>query len=361
MRLRRLALRDDPDYDWVSPTPGPGRAEACGTCHAPLYDEWRAGGHARSATGPAFRARYDRLLNDRPDGAGVCAACHAPGLRPDPLADFDLREAVKGQGELSGVHCDYCHKVAGIGRGEIGLTHGRFLLDVRRPPPGEQAFFGPLDDADRGDDVHGPFQRDARLCGACHEGNVFGVPVYTTFSEWRASPAAKAGKSCQACHMTPTGTLTNVAPGRGGRPRDPHTLGNHAFWRGSQLQMLREALKLDVRIEGREAVVTLTNVGAGHAVPTGFVDRNLVLFVDDEPVRVFAKVLRGRDGASPAPFWKALVEPLSDTRLRPGVADFSRHRLADGADAATVRVVHRRFWHEDEGELVVFRREVGRR
>src|SRR5262249_31537693 len=129
---------------------------------------------------------------------------------------------------LQGVHCDYCHKIAEVDNPQPGLTHGRFGLKLRRPAEG-QLFFGPLDDVDRGDDAYSPLYRESRYCASCHEGTVFGVPVYTTYSEWLASPAAREGKQCQDCHMAPTGLLTNLAPGKGGIPRDPKTLANHRF------------------------------------------------------------------------------------------------------------------------------------
>ena len=40
-----------------------------------------------------------------------------------------------------------------------------------------------------------------------HEGVVFGVHVYSTYSEWLDSPARKQGRHCQDCHMKPTGTM----------------------------------------------------------------------------------------------------------------------------------------------------------
>ena len=169
------------------------------------------------------------LLAEHPDGAGVCSSCHAPAVRDDDPAVFDLRK-LEGVARL-GVHCDYCHKVAGPGDGQLGLAHGRFYLRLLRPRSG-QLFFGPLDDVDRGEDSFSPFQRDSRFCASCHEGVVFGVPVYTTYSEWLQSPARRRGQQCQDCHMAPTGRLTNFAPGHGGLDRDPATLANHRFFDG---------------------------------------------------------------------------------------------------------------------------------
>ena len=44
--------------------------------------------------------------------------------------------------------------------------------------------------------------------------------------------------------MTPTGTLTNVAPGKGGVRREPATLSNHLFFQGSKAEMLRRSVRL---------------------------------------------------------------------------------------------------------------------
>src|SRR5262249_24600286 len=184
-------------------------------------------------------------------------------------------------------------------------------------------------------------------CASCHEGVVFGVHVYSTFSEWEQSPARREGKQCQTCHLKPTGRMTNMAPEHGGRERDPQTLGNHSFFAGGLEAMLRACLRLDVRAsrtnEGVLIKVTLEAIDVGHRVPTGFVDRNLVLVVQGrdgdgkalplqsgpqlsllagrglagQPGRLYAKQLRGFDGTQPAPFWRSDTA-VEDSRLKPG-------------------------------------------
>ena len=131
---------------------------------AEIYREWSASGHARGVNDRHFRNLYEGtdwhghpsgwgLLNEHPNGAGVCAACHVPALPAGDPARFDLRWAsgVAAQG----VHCDFCHKVAGLGDGPIGLSHGVLNFELRRPTSG-QLFFGPLDDVDRGEDAYTP-------------------------------------------------------------------------------------------------------------------------------------------------------------------------------------------------------------
>jgi hypothetical protein len=378
-----LPAGDCERYGWVGPDPDAGQPHQCGNCHAEIHREWSQSGHARSVSNPHFRNLYDgsdwhgraskgwSLLGEYPDGAGVCTACHAPTAPSDQPAYYDMRRA---EGVAArGVHCDYCHKIADTS-GDVGLTHGRFGLQLLRPAQG-QLFFGPLDDVDRGEDVYSPLYRQSRYCASCHEGTVFGVHVYGTYSEWLESPARREGKQCQTCHMAPTGTLTNVAPGHGGIPRDPRTLGNHRFFAGSQAAMLRQCLCVTVRLERDEdrvrVVVEVRADGVGHRVPTGFADRNLVLVVDGRTAdgqivsprsapllpplagkdvagragRLYAKILRDFDGNSPAPFWRA--DPaFTDTRLEPGRTDRLDLVFPSQVEQLHVRVLYRRFWPE---------------
>jgi len=342
MRLRLTALpaEDDEDYAWVDPTPDAADEARCGNCHKETHREWAGGGHARSATSPYFRRSYERLLVEHPDGSAVCSSCHAPGLRGDDPALLDLRE-VKGVA-AKGTHCDFCHKVAGLADGAFGLTHGRHLFRLLRPKEG-QLFFGPLDDVDRGEDAYSPLYRDSRYCAACHEGTVFGVPVYTTYTEWLASPARREGKHCQDCHMTPTGRMTNTAPGRGGVERDPRTLSNHSFWDGGQRAMLRRSLRVETRVIGPVAEVRVTAEGVGHRVPTGFIERRLEAEAEglDGAGRSLGvrRWVYGRDTGG-VPFWKS--PDVSDGRLSPGVADVRRLEYGPGLASVRVRLTHRR-------------------
>ncbi len=402
LTLAPLPREDHEDYRWVSSVPGEG-SHNCGSCHEELYREWSASAHARSATGKHFLNLYDgsdwdgrpnvgwSLLRDNPNGAGVCNSCHAPTMPFDADGYFDVRNA-KGVA-AQGVHCDYCHKIQGVGDGQLGLSHGRFNLRLLRPARG-QLFFGPLDDVDRGEDSFSPLYRDGRYCASCHEGTVFGVAVYTTYSEWQASPARRAGKQCQTCHMAPTGHMANVAPGHGGIERDPKSLANHRFFAGSQEEMLRGAVSLSAvaRRDGEavRADVEVRADGAGHRLPTGFIDRHLLLVAEaldadgrslplkDGPVlssvagralagrpgKLYAKLLKDFDGHSPAPFWKADPEPV-DTRLTPGEPDRVAFTFPAGTTRLRLRLLYRRFWQQTadekrwpDNEIVVAEREV---
>jgi hypothetical protein len=219
-----------------------------------------------------------------------------------------------------------------------------------------------------------PVYRQSRYCGACHEGIVFGVHAYGTYSEWLESPAKKQGKQCQDCHMAPTGTLTNIAPRKGGVERRPETLASHAM-PGATAAMLRRAVSMQVatRIEKNDRVLEIEIVAnhVGHRVPTGYVDRHLVLVVKAAaadanhvvdltrgerlpqsagawsglPGRIYAKRLIGEKDRTPTPFWLP-VERVDDTRLFPGQPDRRTFAFPASTKRATVELWHRRFWAE---------------
>jgi hypothetical protein len=402
LTLLPLPREDNEEYHWVSSAPGAG-SHNCGNCHEEIYREWSASAHARAAAGRHFLNLYDggdwdgrpntgwSLLRDNPDGAGVCNSCHAPTMPFDSASYFDIRRARGVAAE--GVHCDYCHKVQGVGEGPLGLSHGRFNLRLLRPTEG-QLFFGPLDDVDRGDDTFSPLYHDSRYCASCHEGTVFGVAVYTTYSEWQASPAARTGKQCHTCHMAPTGRMTNLAPGHGGIDREPQTLANHRFFAGSPRDMLRAAVTLEASAHQRDGAarveVEVRADGAGHRLPTGYIDRHLLLVVeavdaDDRPLppaqgpvlppaagkalagqpgKLYARLLKDFDGHSPAPFWKADPDP-ADTRLTPGAPDRATFVFPDATARVRLRLLYRRFWQQvadekrwPDNEIVVAERQV---
>ena len=139
--------------------------------------------------------------------------------------------------------------------------------------------------------------------------------------------------------------------------------------------MLKSCLRLAIHAEhetgGVKVEVELRPDGVGHRVPTGFVDRHLVLVVeafnaDGQPMgpavgprlpldagkaladrsgKLFAKLLKDHTGHSPAPFWQADPEP-TDTRLTAGIADHSAYLFSSDTKTLRARVLYRRFWQE---------------
>ena len=384
IRLRPFPTEDCPEYQWVDPRPDAKNAKNCGNCHGEIYREWAASGHRRASSNRRFLNIYDgtdwhgraghgwNLLQDQPDLGTVCSACHAPTVPFDHPGYEDIRQ-VEGVDSL-GVHCDYCHKIQATSTKHLGLEHGRFAYSLLRPAHG-QLFFGPLDDVDRDEDAYSPLYHQSRYCAACHEGTIAGVPVYTTYSEWRQSPAHRRGQQCQDCHMAPTGTMENIAPGRGGVRRDPATLASHRM-RGADGDMLRSCLDLTIEVRHQNnTLAVVVEVGAsnvGHRVPTGFIDRHLVLLVEarnregesvkalsgpsvprfaigrsvraDVAGQLFARQLVGAQGEQPVPFWRP-TRLGADTRLSPGQRVKSRWQFSTGpVRQLRIRLIYRRFY-----------------
>jgi hypothetical protein len=380
LRLLRLPEIDNDDYDWIDPHPNPTQANNCANCHAEIYREWNSSAHAGSATNPKFLSLYAgtdgtappqpkwNARHEHPDGAAVCATCHAPTLT-SPTLDYDVREA-NGVAK-SGVHCDYCHKVVDAPTDKIGLRFGRDALELLRPASSDLLSYGPLDDAVRKGESFAtfPVYKESRYCATCHEGTILGVHAYGTYSEWLESPARAQGKQCQNCHMTPTGKMTNVALNKGGIERRPETLASH-HTPGASLDMLLQALDLKVTLHGRRVETELTARNVGHRVPTGFPDRQLILVVTatDSAGRavamtdgprlppstgrwpghagtLYAKQLIGEKNRTPIPFWLH-VENVEDTRLTPAQPDRRAFVVGDSARRVSVQLWYRRFWHE---------------
>jgi mono/diheme cytochrome c family protein len=384
LTLIPLPAADNEDYVWIDPHPTAPAGNHCGSCHGAIYREWAGSAHARSARNPKFLHLFAGTAGSGPPfptwnvraeyalGAGVCATCHAPTMTSSDL-DYDVRKA--NGVAANGVHCDYCHKIVDAPTDRLGTRFGRDGLRLLRPAGKAQLSFGPLDDAIRAGESFGqlPLYRDSRYCASCHEGVIFGVHVYGTFSEWLDSPARRQGRQCQDCHMAPTGTLTNLAPGHGGIARDPYTLASHRF-PGGDLEMLRSCLEVKGRASrtSREVRVDVTVRAdhVGHRVPTGFVDRHLILVVEAcdagglpvAPIEgprlppsagdwrgragwLYAKQLADQSGRAPVPFWGPVAK-VTDTRLFPHQVDRRRFVFGDAAVRVKVHLWYRRFWQE---------------
>jgi hypothetical protein len=371
--LTPLPDRDNENYIWVNPHPDRRQAHNCGNCHTEIYDEWRRSSHARSADNPRFLSLYAgqaqswNLTREHPLGVGVCAACHAPTFT-DSTLEYDLTKVVGVA--AAGVHCDYCHKISDAPTDRLGTRFGRDGLSLLRPPNQEQFFFGPLDDAVRPGEsfAYSTLYKESSYCASCHEGVIFGVHVYGTYSEWLESPARAQGQQCQTCHMTPTGKMRNIAPGHGGVERDPRSLASHLF-PGNHRDMLRRCLSVKVTKAGKRLSVTVLAENVGHRVPTGFIDRNLLLIVESSgadgkrlklvsgprlpasagqdlagfPGLLYAKQLHDPAGRSPIPFWLPHGK-IIDTRLKPGRTRHVEFAFDATITKARVRLIYRRFW-----------------
>jgi hypothetical protein len=356
--LRRYQSGDNRDYAWVPPT-GPG---SCYSCKPAVTQLWLdADAHSRSAQNPRFLSMYtgtdlsgrrspltrytytkdyggfplppDLSLPyygpgyklDFPKTAGNCAACHVPGAALDDPYGIDPT-LVTGV-DTFGVHCDFCHKVAGVRLDADGLPAsnlpGVLSMDIRRPftddPQRYQLFFGPFDDDNvPEEDTYLPLIEQSAFCAPCHFGVFWDTIVYNSYGEWLASPYSdpQTGQTCQDCHM-PRPTLidglplTNIAPDEGGVERDPLTIAAHTFPGASDSQLLQNAVSMWVEAyrEGSRLVVTVTvtNDQTGHHVPTDSPLRHLILLV--EATGPDGRTLTHLEGPQ-VPEWGGIGDPV---------------------------------------------------
>lgn len=391
VHLRRVE-DDQPDYEWVHSSRGKGN---CASCHPEIEKQWAQGAHGNGLMNSRFLHLYKApgqpgtdpenwsLWHDFPEGRTACVSCHAPSLKPLEEGVEDITQV--NLDRLHGIECDFCHKVNAVRNREIGLSHGRDMLEQRRPSKG-QVFFGPLKDAKGGDDSYSPIYQDSRYCASCHEGVLFGRRVYSTYSEWLASPAGARGMQCQACHMKADGRMTNIAPGAGGREREAGSLASHDLMPGGKLVMLRSAIGMEVVTasnEGRTGVlVRLLASGVGHRVPTGHVDHHLLLKVvalSDSKIMQptsgmmlpawLGKRYEGGGGVvlgrpnlddekkSLVPFWKAAREP-QDSRLEADKVREYRWEFSGNCDEVRVQLCYRAGWSSRGGEMMIVEKTI---
>ena len=238
-------------------------AKVCGECHPNQYKQWSLSSHAYANLSPMFN-KFEQKINDLASGTigHFCVRCHASvgsalGERRD-IAWWNRSAASR-----EGITCVSCHR---IGEG-YGKTNA-----ARRITPGSihEPVFGPFettggvkaisnareygilvspDQADRATDPDGKkwirmhqaaIQSNilvkSEFCVSCHQVQVHpGIKLETVWEEYRNSPAAKEGITCQQCHMsTVPGQNTGFATGpaayvNGMTVRDDRPLTDHTF------------------------------------------------------------------------------------------------------------------------------------
>jgi hypothetical protein len=238
---------------WQLPVPAQGAApegwttgeasldpDDCRSCHPKQWEEWRSSLHA-GAFSPGFAGQLIEGGLAAPAEVRNCQTCHNPleeqqpfdaSGSPSPIYDADLR--------AKGLVCAGCHVRA---HRRLGPPRREGLPPLAGPQP------------------HGGFEerpewQEARFCAPCHQffddAGVAGKPLENTFTEWRESPQAAAGRSCQSCHM----------------PDRAH------LWRGiHDPDMVRAAVEVELlpaksAPEEVRATLVVTNRDVGHAFPS---------------------------------------------------------------------------------------------
>jgi len=280
--------------------------QACGTCHQQQLKDWQGSLHAH-AMGPGLWGQImDMNPTDRSEHQ-ACLHCHAPlaeqadevvaTLSGENLASSRDAEENSFNAPLykQGLICAGCHmreyKIHGPQSRQSTTPKANPSVNTPLPHNGWQS-----QDA---------FESSS-FCAACHQ---FGSDGYelngklleNTFEEWKVSPQAKQGKSCQSCHM----------------PDRRH------LWRGihdkatvlSGVDISME--NIVTKGEGAGATLVMTNTGVGHRFPTYITPRVVVEAVQlDSAGKSIPETRHERIVARQVSL--DLSQELFDTRLAPG-------------------------------------------
>ncbi len=277
----------------------------CSDCHSDIYNQWQSSTHSLAHKDPLYRQMTNYVLGgvkdkDERQEAEACVKCHTPVgvVTGNPGKTSDDLTAVPDIAK-QGVQCDYCHSATGTTRMyNNGLTlspgHGELDPGIKR---------GPRDDAVSSfhDSRYSEFHTGSEICGTCHNVKhvVFMTDLETTYAEWADSPYNSKDPArrvtCQGCHMYQRPGVP--ATGATARPDNPgyasdfgperkhvfthNFVGGNAYVPGlfdgdAQITMAEERLQNAARLsldtgnlKNREIRIEVTNIGAGHDLPTG--------------------------------------------------------------------------------------------
>ncbi len=300
--------------------------EACGSCHAHQYADWKESLHSR-AMGPGPWGQISDLTRSNPEEAVQCQTCHAPLSEQMPVLLKSINSGETAQEknphfdpklQSQGIVCAVCHvrKNERFGPPKAESTTGTQYLP--------------------GTPNHGGVQRTshferAEFCRDCHQFDpensvlVNGKPLQDTYREWQNSTWGRGEASCQDCHMPARRHVWKGIHDRdwvtGGVRIETH-LPKGAATSGSPLELS----------------VEVTNAAVGHKFPTYITPK---VFVRAELLDNSGRVLPGTnqertigwDARFDGREWKEFF----DTRIPPGEKSQKNFKWTRPALAKKVR------------------------
>jgi len=227
-------------------------ATTCATCHPKHYKEWSVSQHSYAQLSPVYLS-FSSFTNEITSGTNgdFCFRCHTPigaNMNEDPfMSNLDRHPSSR-----EGITCIACHrmnKTYNKRSGRLAIQKGDLLAPVYGPKGGEE-LARVLDNTDEyrvvtekgkpGRKIHTKAVKfeslsSSTFCGQCHDVTLLnGFRLEEAFSEYRMSPAAAKGTTCQDCHMgkeqgVPSGYEEGPAAVVGGKETNPRKLTNHIF------------------------------------------------------------------------------------------------------------------------------------
>ncbi len=379
--------------DWTS-------SVKCKSCHSDIFNQWADSNHKNLVgTNPYYMVLEN--LAAKVEGEKFrkwCMSCHNPsgvttGLTrtTDTMGHLFDKGAKKtlidefekyGNSKLEeGVSCVTCHRITKI---EDAGGNASYTLNITQRP--KYAFEDSTSKIGQWlsqkfinskpkkhlDSYIKSIYKDPVYCASCHDefSPAKGTKIVSTFKEWQQSPFNNPEdltkhKTCIDCHMTnmKNGKYSPLA-GRstdGGKIKKDvkvhYFSGSNHFLSGLKsklhedqtIQLLRTSAKIDIDIKDGKIYAKVTNIGAGHHLPTGVADfRELWLNITikdrdsrvvfesgklkkdgnlGEDARPFMKVF-GDENGKPVGllFWK-YKKLLSDTRIAAGKTRVERYDI----------------------------------
>ncbi len=306
------------------------RAETCGACHREIYEEWKISTHARAWLDDAQfqeELKKSRGAGGNGDVGWMCINCHTPVMNQLPqlvvgLQDGKLNAPIYEPNpfydpvmELDAITCATCH-----------VKDGKIL--------------GPY-----GDSTHAPHpvqKSDTLLseetCTRCHQAEAVFPDInlgcfFTTGAEWKASPAAARGETCQHCHMPEVERAIAIQPNLPIRKTRRHWFGGSLIPKHPSYEAEIAPLRaiygdgVETRLHAVSKPCTtdeqcqwvsldVANTRAGHHVPTGDPERHMIFTLT---AKAGGEVIAEKTVEFGSKYqWWPTIEKLSDTRIAAG-------------------------------------------
>ncbi len=194
-------------------------AATCGICHPKHYKEWSVSQHAYAQLSPIYLSLNNKI-NELSNGSNgdFCLRCHNPVGANLGESTFESN-LDRHPTSREGITCVVCHRINKTYNkvsGRLALVEGG-LTDPVFGPEGNSGVKQVLDQPEKfrvvtdpkepGRKIHNEAKvfdpiKSSTFCGSCHDVTLFnGFRLEEAFSEYRLSPAAAKGVTCQDCHM----------------------------------------------------------------------------------------------------------------------------------------------------------------
>jgi len=279
--------------------------DICGGCHGEIYTQWKGSMHSHAYVDQVFQALWKmgsqetRGFTDK-----LCAGCHtAIGTVTEEIVikdgEFQVSDIAR-----KGVQCDLCHSIVKSTSLETPTHEPQNASLILEPGNVKR---GPYKDSNSPfhETAYSELHTKSEFCANCHHvfHPVTNFHIERTYDEWKYSLYAQKGIQCQDCHMVPLAQSIETArtltkqnnPGKAcitGPERDQvytHEFvgGNftvtslldsprHAEIARKRLQSAAELTLIPPESLERNTIakiaVKVTNVGAGHNLPTSLTE-----------------------------------------------------------------------------------------